>query len=219
MPSYPINLPASFRFLNGDQDRVMDNIVEAKDSRGQIQARNLGGGRWMGSFNLIPMGPNDQIYNDWRAFISQLRQSFGTFKMPVIDILTGQRYKLPPCFCFIAPGEAGDTELIIQDVNRPSEGSVPGQGFLPDISELRWITLDDNLYEIIAHRPALNPAHTDLSIINPPLAAPFLGSNSHNLSDTEAYCIARATTVTKPTIDNKGMYTGAGIQWTQVLQT
>ena len=213
MPAYPLDLPKSFRILSGDQDMVMDNIVVAKDARGQTQARNLGGGRWKGSFNLTPMSPNEAMYEDWRSFTSQLRQSFGTFKMPPFDILTGQRYKTPECFCYIFETEAGVNELFFYDLYTVNEfGAI-----VPP--ELRWFTLDDNLYEIISLRPTPGSLSGDLTtIINPPLITPILEDIFNDISDTAAYCIARATTITQPTITKDGMYSGARIQWTQVIK-
>ena len=211
MPAYPLDLPKSFRILSGDQDMVMDNIVEAKDARGQIQARNLGAGRWKGSFNLTPMSPNEAMYDDWRSFTSQLRQSFGTFKIPPFDILTGQRYKIPPCDCFFEGSLVGESELFVIDLDLTT-----GADFFPPA--IRWFTHDDNLYEVISQRRDPSRNNLFLSIINPPLITAIPDHRPTELAEEKAHCIARATTITKPTITKDGMYSGARIEWTQVIQ-
>ena len=215
MPEYPLKFPESFRFLNGGQDVVKDNIVEARDSRGQIQARDLGGGRWTGSFNLVPMSPNGEMYEAWRYFTSLLRQGFGTFKMPPFDILTGQLYKMTPCRCFISPAAVGERGLGLFDSNLSVNG-------MSRLSNLRWFTHDDNLYEFIGLvevniGSAHNPNLATRIEINPPLITP-LARGFRNIYEEDTYCIARATTITLPSIASNGMYRGAGIQWTQVIQ-
>ena len=212
MPTYPLALPDSFRFLSGDQDVVEDNIVEARDSRGQIQARDLGGARWTGSFNLTPMSPNEDMYKDWRAFISQLRQSFGTFLMTPLDVLTGQKYKLPECSCYFFGAELGDREIGTYDFNR---NDLEADIFFAPV--IKWLVLQGNLYEVISVRPHDEDSTAAYLTINPPLATPIREGTFITIREENTYCIARATTITQPTLATNGMYSGAGIAWTQAF--
>ena len=206
MTAFPLNLPASFRFLTARQDAVSDKVVEMEDARGQILVQDHGAPQWMGNFTLIPMTPNDPMYNDWRTFTSQLQQSFGTFRIAPVDVLTGQRYSLPSYGGRVAPAPAGATVVSAYFFHI--------HPLRPEITGLKWFTHEDNLYEIINET-----AEPDINYltINPPLITTN-GGFERVFSEEDAYCIARATTITHPTITPNGLYQGASIFWEQDIQ-
>ena len=208
MTTFPIDLPESFEFLTARQDVVSENMVEAEDARGQILVQDHGAPQWQGNFNLRPMAPNEAMYNDWRTFVSQIQQSFGTFRMPPVDIFTGQRYKSQPCECMVLATTTGRNMISTTPINFRERGRPIGA---------RWWTHEDNLYEVIVDIDNPHRANERLLTINPPLITDVLVQRI-TISEAEAYCIARATTITHPTITTNGLYQGAGIFWEQDIQ-
>ena len=208
MTTFPIDLPDSFRFLTALQDAVSDNVVEAMDARGQILVQDHGASQWKGNFTLPPMLVNGQMYRDWRTFVSRIQQTLGTFKMPPVDIVTGRRYGNPRCDCSFAPAPAGSTVLTVHNnlTGRQSAG-------------IRWFRYEENLYEIISDRPVFRQRPDERIItINPPLVTPIEYIIVIAFPFVEPYCIARATTITHPTLTTNGTYQGAGIFWEQDIQ-
>ena len=206
MTTFPLDLPESFEFLTARQDVVSENMVEAEDARGQILVQDHGAPQWQGNFNLRPMSPNEAMYNDWRTFVSLLQQSFGTFRMPPVDVLTERSRNIIACLCLYLPALAGSD--TISALNRTSPGQEIG---------IRWWTYEDNLYEILDDSPETRPNLRQWTI-NPPLVTPIEQTFLNSFTNQQAYCIARATTITHPTITTNGLYQGAGIFWEQDIQ-
>ena len=204
MTTFPIDIPASFKILNAKQDAVSDNVVLARDARGQILAQDQGAPQWKGNFTLRPMSVNEPMYSDWRIFVSQIQKSLGTFKMPPVDVLTGQTHPSPPCFCRVNRAPAGSAVIR----GGPTEGD-------DSLVGIKWFTYENNLYEVIAETAEHN---THEFTINPPLVTSIDEGILTTLSDEDAYCIARATTITHPTITTNGLYQGAGVYWEQDIQ-
>lgn len=156
--TYPLEWPSAFKVVSGTEAYVDWNVTMARSQRRDQFTELNSGSRFMGDFILADFAENSPEHHAWRDFYASIRASHGTFKVPA-EI--GRTYHPTAYYAREDPLDDGFPEAETPPRPQfPAGTTVLVMGFADGPENNRFVTIDDNLYEL------RNPRDADLSAVN-----------------------------------------------------
>ena len=237
--SIPIDFPESLKINRESMTAIDFNVTESQSQRGDYFTDLSPGSRWGGEFSLAPIVAGSQTEDDYRTFMAKLRGVNGAFKVPV-------SFRKPLVNDVILyyndiTQEAGGTTISVAK-QTIALGNLTQKILTVEALNQRFITIDDNMYELHSSRePTIDDVTADTlsntilgGIVKTYTINPSLQKNISYMSrgifaerfntkeitalGEPVYCVAKAITIVEPRLDPSGVYTGASIVWRQDIR-